>query len=159
MTPQSLLQLLHDDLEPWAKARRAEVSLAADAYDVMEILYNRPGAMRIILHWGGDDAQGSTGQEGVVTHRIDVVVARPHGLPQEKGDMLVKSTHGAAPMLTMLEDVRQHLRGLPLPADFSNEGFLDYRGTEPLVTPEGVPLAAYRLKFALWAALDAPYDR
>lgn len=155
LTPADLLNTLRQHLAPWVAEHKGRLSLAKDPYHVIEILSEAPAGFRVILHWTGDEQLGDLPQQPLCTHQVDVILSFNLGLTAEPSAALVEARNNRPPLYGLLNDLRRRVLGCNYAPDISAE-YLMYRGTEPVVMPEGLPLAAYRIQFSLDAALPEP---
>lgn len=157
-TPAVLLLALQTDIEQWATEHTALVSIASDPFEVYEILAEGPARVRVILHWVGDkDDSGEKFDLGIVRNAIEVIISHNRGLQIRPGDSLLRGTDTRPSLVALLSSLRSRVRSLILPEDDATTRSFEYRGTDPVVTPEGLRLDAYRLHFEIWGSLpDEP---
>jgi len=155
--------LLHEDDQHtgWATANKAIVSIAGDPFEVYEILAEGPRGFRVILLWEGDDDQPQGGTSyGITENRIEVTLSGNRGLSLKPGDNLHRdSPDGRPALVTLLASLRREIRSIRFADDGSSSAALEYRGSAPVVTPEGVRLDAYTLRFAITTDIGAVEDR
>lgn len=152
-SPDALTRLVRDDLEGWDAPQAAKVSIAKDPWHVLEILADSPRGLRFIVHWAGEEALGEEPAAPLETQRVEVIVAFALGLRSTPDAALVENQPDRPSLLKTVAAVKRRVLEMQFAADAS-EGLFRYRGTEPVETPEGVPLAAYRLRFELDTAMD-----
>lgn len=150
LEPDHLLNLLEEDLTPWVKELRGLLSVAADPWNFLELLAESPQGWRGVLHWDGDEALSENALGGCfVKNRFSFGVTCQKGLSARAEQALHKVRPGGAPSLLKLVGLaRLRLRTFAFPADVS-ERFVRYAGCDPVVLPDGTPLAGYRLRFEL----------
>ncbi len=152
-TPEKILQELRADLEPWARDHAGLVTLARDPYHFLELLAESPAGWRIVLHWDGEDNTGDNAQAGAFcAQRLSLGISANLGLTAKPNEALVTPTASRAALLRLVADTRDRVRGYTWP-DRTTSRYLLYRRALPVVLPEGVPLAAYKLDFELIIAL------
>lgn len=152
-TPEKLLLELRADLEPWAAARKGSISLATDPYHFLELLAESPAGWRIVLHWDGEDNTSDNAQAGAFcAQRLSLGITANLGLTAKPNESLVKKTASREALLRLVADTRDRVRGYVWP-DVTTSRYLLFRRALPVVLPEGVPLAAYKLDFELIIAL------
>lgn len=153
LKPNDIVLALRDHLEPSVKSARGIVSIANDAFQVLELLGESPAGFRVVLLWEGDT--DATGQPlaGIVAHAIAVVISNNRGLRVWNGENLHRDTVAGPSLLTRLSEIRTLLLRYRFPEGVTDECLL-YLGTQPEVTPEGLPLDAYRMRFRLNASID-----
>jgi len=158
--PEQIIRPLRDDLAEFA-AGWGHVSLAADPFNVYELLTQGPHGALIVCHWAGDDHQASDYRVPVVRGQIEIYVGRNKGLRLEPGSQLVEEdTDGEHALFRIVSDVRDRVRlfDFEAAADVAPEQtdkHAHYRGAAPVPMPDGIPLAAYRLNFGLFHSLPA----
>jgi hypothetical protein len=152
LEPDTLLTLLEDDLTPWVKELKGLLSVAADPWNFLELLAESPVGWRGVLHWDGDENRMDHPDSGCyVRNRFSFGVTCQQGLTAKPLQSLHKARPGGAPaLLRLVALARLRIRSFAFPADVS-ERFVRYAGTEPVILPDGVPLAGYRLRFELTA--------
>lgn len=153
LKPNDIILALRDHLDPHVRPAKGITSIAGDAFHVLELLGESPVAWRVILLWEGDD--DATGQPlaGIVRHTISIVISHNRGLRVWNGENLHRDTAAQPSLLTRLAEIRALVLRFRFPAEITDETLL-YLGTQPEVTPEGLPLDAYRMRFQLHAAID-----
>ena len=155
LTTDQLLRFIRDSIKPWVAARRGAVSIAADPWNVLEILGTRPGGFRVVVLWAGDKKRGEHEEAGVVDHNVQIVTSMGRALTREPGQHLADGASGAEPLYKLIGELRETLRGLQFP-DGVTEGALNYLGTDSFTTPEGLAIDAYVSTFQLGAYLPQP---
>ncbi len=149
-TPDVLTRLVRDHLKGLRIAgMKPEISVAKDPWHVMEILMISPRGLRLVVHWGGEDPLGDEPAAPLSTQRVDAIVGYALGLKATADAALIENAAERPSLLKIVADVRQRVLSMAFGAADASEGMFRYRGAEPVETPEGVPLAAYRLKFEL----------
>ena len=158
MQPQQILKPLRASLEDFSQGW-GHVSLAEDPFNVFEQLTAGPHGTLIVLHWDGDEPAGQTRQSPFVRNRLEVYVGRNKGLSLDPGDTLVnRDFDGEKPLFELVSDVREHIRSFdyndqPEVPDTMHERSLSYGGTQSVILPSGLPMAAQKLTFNLITSL------
>jgi hypothetical protein len=148
-----ILDRLKETVEAWAKGHQATVSIALDSFNVLEILAESPTGMRVILHWAGDKNPSDILQAAIARNEIEVILTYNLGLTLRPDLALIKGTTTRPSLLRALSDLRSLILSLAYP-DEQTLVYCVYVGTEPFITPEGMPLAAYRMHFQLDSAVN-----
>ena len=153
-TPAELLDLYKTDLEAWCAENKAQLSLARDPYHVLELLAQSPAGMRLILHWAGDDNAGEQDEAIGSVNRLEVILSYNLGLTAKPDLALLQAQVDRPALLTLISVVRNRVLSLYV-IDAETGARLSARsaGCETVTTPDGIPLAAYKLKFEFDAAL------
>ncbi|HPA20949.1 MAG TPA: hypothetical protein PLU30_24585 [Verrucomicrobiae bacterium] len=144
-----LMRLIAGRLAPWCEARSANHRVAGDVWHALDILAASPLGLIAVLYWGGDDDNGQ--EMGLCVQDIRLVLSRNKGLGVDPGANLTGSAAKEA-LYALVDDLRAWMRGGAFPANATSQA-LDYRGTSPFVMPEGAPLDAYEMRFAITAAI------
>jgi hypothetical protein len=165
MTPEAIITKVRDALNTWGGDKGARVSLARDPFDVLELLTVGPMEALICLSWGGDElfdlglgeTDAGTDDDNVspaATQILEVTVGQGLGLNVVKDWRLIAGKGNRPGVLARVNAVRAHILSLLLPNDETTLRRFSYRGCDPWSTPDGVPLAAFKLKFGLVAAVE-----
>jgi hypothetical protein len=154
LSPAAVLNHLRAELKPWAESAgvRAQLSIARDPFEVIEVLGANPPGLQIVLIWEGDEDFLNIPEAGIIRHRLAVVVSMNRGLRLWRGENLATAYGNQPALLERVDEVRQRCRLLRFPPEVTDQILL-YKGADPEVTPDGLPLDAYRLRFHLTAAL------
>jgi hypothetical protein len=156
MSPAALLRHLHAELEAYASANGGELSVAGDAFHVLELLQGGPGRWRLILQWAGDRPLDERGRDGLVRNQLKLIVGVPTGMRKDPGAALVFERYNEEPILDRWHDLRALILGRQWPLNGTQqEVMLQYGGSKPLIAPNGVPMAAYEGTFTLVTQLTA----
>lgn len=150
-----ILEKLYCAIEKWGEPHKASVSIARDPFHVLEILAENPQGFRVIVHWAGDENASDIMERPLADHKIQIVFSYNLGLTAKPDLALIQGQQNRPALYKLLDDLRALVLGLAFP-DFETAEYCIYTGTEPVVTPDGIPLAAYRLKFHLIAAVAVP---
>jgi hypothetical protein len=157
-TPAQILALYQADLKVWARDNKATLSIARDPYHVLELLAETPAGLRLILHWNGDAPVGDQEEAIGSNNNIEVVLSYNMGLMAQPDAALVTAQPNRPALLKLVSDVRERVLSLGVTDAETGAGLsARYAGCETVATPEGIPLAAYKLKFEFDAALP-DYD-
>ena len=137
-------------VDNFAQGLQGKVSIARDPYNVFELLAANPAGYLIIMHWAGDQQINEVFTIPLLRHRLEFIIARNLGMTAKPDQALLDTIASQPPLFQNVDDLRTLLMSLQV-QDPSTGGNLEYIGTEPVVTPEGVTLAAYRLIFGFRA--------
>lgn len=152
LSPADIITKLQTQLAAWVTAKKGLLSIAEDPWHVLELLAETPVGFRVILHWAGDRNAADDIDDGIDNHTVEVIVSKNRGLAAKRGDHLVEPRAGVA-LLVLVGQVKAKIKGsFALWEQEITQGEIEYRGCEPVTTPEGVPLDAYRLSWSLLAA-------
>lgn len=149
-TPDRLTRLVRDALKGLnAEGAQPTISVAKDPWNVIEILTDAPRGVRLVVHWAGEEALGDEPAAPLVTQRIEVIVGYALGLRAGVDAALVENLENRPALLRLVALVRERVLAMTFTDAYASEGIFRYRGCDPVETPDGVPLAAYRLRFEM----------
>jgi hypothetical protein len=159
MRPDQILESVKNDLDAWAAAltgAKARISVAKDPWNALELLVQGPAGLIVVIHWAGDEGNGRTG-DPKADNTLEVIVGYNLGLTLPLDQALFKSTVDRPSLLKYVNDVRARLLTIQFPADETIQTTF-YAGCEPVVAPQGIPLAAYRIRARLDAIVETEED-
>jgi len=154
-----MLALFRARLETWTRNNRALLSIAKDPWNALEMLAEAPAGLRVILNWSGDAAAGNLdGGEFGSVNNVEVIVSYNLGLTAKPDAALLSAQPNRPALLRCVSEIRECILSLGVEDEASDELVSPgYVGCEPVITPEGIPLAAFRLRFTFVAAFP-DYD-
>ena len=167
MKINTLVQYVHSGFEAWAAANKARLFVARDPFDVLEQLFAGPrGLLLCVAYAGGrveDTALGEDDADGTriyptARERIEITVGHGLNLDAARDWRLMLGTTARTGLLEHVNAIRALALSFVFPDQGDSIQRLSYEGIEPLTTPEGFPLAAFRLSFNLLAAVDVDED-
>jgi len=141
-------------LKDWAKQQpgNMQVHRATDPWNAVELLCQGPTEYRAVVVYAGDEAAGTDMPFSLITeHRWDVYVTLPLGLHMDPASVLTQGTPARPALLRMVDELKGFCLALRWPEDLT-ETLMKYGGSEGATLPDGLPIAAYRLRFSLVAA-------
>ena len=153
MRIDEIVAAMQADLLPWVTTQKGKLSIAKDLWNVLEILCQGPQGLQVIVAWAGDSEEGGQDQEPLSTNNLEVVIGYNLGLDAAPDAGLVKSTVARPSLLKLVDDLRAHVLTLQFPEDETSQ-FLAYGGTVPVTMPNGIPLAAYRIRTRLTTKVE-----
>jgi hypothetical protein len=150
LEPLDLLKLLEADLTPFVADRKGLLSIAAEPWDFLELLAERPNGWRAVLLWEGDDNTQDNALAGrFLKNTFSIGITCQKGLAVKAGEYLLKTrADGGLALLALVAEIRARVGSYIFPDNVSDRYPL-YLGTAPLTLPDATPLAGYRLRFAL----------
>lgn len=150
----NIFALLKDALRPFVETTKKGVfSTAGDQLEVLQLLGESPGRFRVILAWEGEETIGQH-SSGIVQHEIHVIVSHNRGLSILRGENLSVRRADDPSLMALTNEVRDLVRSLVLP-NLRTSKLFEYGGAKAVVV-EGTPIDAYRLTFAIKAAIPEP---
>lgn len=160
MSTLQILTLLHGDLDPFVSQHGGQLSVSGTYVETLEVLTAGPRGFLCILEWLGEDNPSDANQAyiGIMRQEIGIYIAIHPGLPLRRGESLWLSADGRT-LLERTAQVRDRIRQIRLEDDQGSTREFDYRGSRQVLTPDGLPLRAYRLEFHIHNALPDPAYR
>lgn len=149
MTTAQILRCVHKDLSRIVVPPEGQLSVAAHYVETLDLLTSGPRGFLVILEWAGEESKTQDEQAlGVTKTEIGIYVAANPGLPVQPGSNLWLSKDGTT-LLDRVEAIRERVRSIELIEDGSTTREFDYQGARQVLTPDGLPLRAFRLEFTL----------
>jgi hypothetical protein len=162
LRPDQILLMLKGDLDAWAPTCKAtlgvlpKIRVAQEEWEMISLLCQSPQGFQIVLSWAGDKNTSETPRNGNIgLERISVVMSRNPGMSQQPSESVYVDKEHEASFLRLINAVRYRLLGCVFPTD-DTENLMRFDTTEPVTTPEGVTLAAYRMFFEMHCAIPTP---
>jgi hypothetical protein len=151
-SPDELVRAVDARLAAWTvPGYKIARYLAKDPWHPYEIIAAGPRGLCVILKWSGAVAFGDDEAEDLTLarQRLELFLSWNFGLAAKPEQAL---TLGDGERPSLLKTVALLIRRVR-EMDFKNESdvarFFKWKATEEVVTPEGVPLAAYKITFEL----------
>ena len=140
-------------LGEWARLQpgRMSVHRATDPWNAVELLCQGPQDFRLVLVYDGDQPRGEDPFSLLCEHRWDLYITMPLGLHADPAAVLTQGTPRRPALLRMLDELRAFCLALRWPEELTDT-LMRYGGSESATLPDGLPLAAYKLRFTLTAA-------
>lgn len=151
-----ILTTVEAALQTWAATYKGDAEVAGDAAHAFAILAAKPAGVRAIVWIGSETKRGEHEEASVVDCSLNVIITRGKSLKLRLGDTHVSTTGGNHPLIDLVEEARDVVRGISLPTD-ETEVTLDYKGFEYLADTEG-PIDGYQLNFSIGNLMGAPSD-
>lgn len=154
MKTTDILRLVHRDLKPYVEDDLGgRLSVSGTYVETLEVLTTGPRGFLCIMEWLGEDSFAEDNQPyiGVVRFELGIYVAVNPGINgggARPGEGLWLSESGRT-LLDRVEQVRARVREIRLEHDETHSREFDYRSCRQVLTPDGLPLAAYRMEFGL----------
>lgn len=157
LTPRAILKQLEAHLQDFVKRNGGRLDVAASEAHAFVILANAPTGWNCILNYGGDENVGEW-DSGQANATIEVIVQQAAGLDVRPGANLWDSVGGRMPLFEIASRVRARLRTAS-PTGGEQGDTLEYRGWDKLALPDGTPLPAVRLRFAIQVAIPTEEEQ
>jgi hypothetical protein len=150
LTVAALMLLLRNDVTAWAKPLGGTVSVASERFNALELLQQQPGAMRVVISYGGWKKRGDYEETRAVDHTFKFCISTARVLTAIAGDGMIVPVAGKTPLFELTDKLSAKLRAIELP-DGSTEGTLDLIECGEVTTPEGTRVDAYEITATLGA--------
>ena len=147
-----ILTKLYDACSTWGATQKATVSIARDPFHVLELLAENPAGFRIIVHWAGDENPSDQMEFPLADNKLEIIFSYNLGLSAKPDLALIQGQQNRPSLYKLLDGLRAMVLAIAFPVE-ATAIYCQYTGTEPFITPDGIPLAAYRLKFHLLSAV------
>lgn len=150
----ALLNTVQAALQTWAATYGGTAEVAGDAVTAFQVLANKPQGVRCVVWLSAEEKRGEFEEASMVDERLQVIVSRGRTMKLRLGDSQVNSIAGETPLIDLVEEARDVVRGISLPAD-ETEVTLDYQGFDFVRDSEG-PQDAYQLSFSVGNLMGVP---
>jgi len=154
-----ILLAIKADLDAWARSLGGTVSLASDAFNVLEVLAEGPARWRGTILWRGKEVAG---QEIVHTtmggHTFSVIITAQHGAESTSAKSLYEGTAQRLPLMTIAEMLASRALAWRFPTNLIQHGFIYHVETQLYDPPADFALHAYDIKFRFRALAQIPAD-
>jgi len=159
VTTDKLTAALVRVLAEWARQQPGNMTVhrATDPWNAVELLCQGPTDYRVVVEYAGDEPQGDGPFSLISEHRWDVYLAVPLGLHADPAHVLTHGTPARPALLRMLDELKAFCLCLRWPEELT-ESLMKYGGSEGATLPDGLPLAAYRMRLLLTAATATALD-
>lgn len=151
----AILQALHADLDTYVTAEKGQLTISGTYVETLDLLSANPSGFLCIMEWLGEENPDEQGYIGVMSQEIGIYVSINPGLPSQRGKALWTSPGGKT-LLEHINRIRDRVREIRLPDDEETDREFNYRECRQVVTPDGIPLRAYRLLFRMHNAIKDP---
>jgi hypothetical protein len=151
-SPDELLKAMDANVAQWKEAgQKITRFISKDPWHPYEIIATGPQGLCVIFHWSGADALGGEEVEGLTlaTQKLEVFLSFNLGLTAQPSAALTQGTDARPSLLKLVGLLQRRIRSMDFRGETDVRRFFRWSGTEPVVTPDGIPLAAYKLKFEL----------
>lgn len=140
-------------LDVWCRTKGGVAVVASDPFEMLGMLQNKPGGLRAVVMFTGENKRGEYEEAGFVDRNFAIVVSRGRALTLEPGASLTVGSANGDPLFDLAESARDVIRGLSFDAE-TTEVTPNYTGTEALAV-DGKRLDAYQLNFQIGTQLPA----
>jgi hypothetical protein len=157
----TILRAIHDDLQPFVETQlKGKLSISGTYVETLDVLSVSQSGFLCIMEWLGEASTSEEGQPyvGVVRNEVGIYLAINPGLPIKRGQALWLSDTGHT-LLERCNQIRDRVREIVLPDNEDTSREFDYRECRQVVTPDGIPLRAYRLAFGIFNSIPDPEYR
>lgn len=148
-TIPQIIAAFFEDVSNWARQNAGTPFLARDPAEPYELIAGMgPNDFRVVVNWAGDKEFGGNMMNHLDRHTIEVWIGRSRGLAADPNRTLIYPDGNKRALLDLVEDCKQRVLQLKFPAVLTRK-YTSYVGTEPVTTPDGLSMAAYKLGFTL----------
>jgi hypothetical protein len=144
-----IIRAFYEDVVKWARENAGTAFLARDPAEPYEIIAGMgPNDFKVVVNWAGDKEFGGNVMNHLDRHTIEVWIGRGRGLAADPNRTLVYPDGQKKALLDLVESCKQRVLELKFPVEVTRK-YTAYVGTEPVTTPDGISMAAYKLSFTL----------
>lgn len=148
-TISQIIRAYFEDISQWARQNGGTPFLARDPAEPYELIAGMgPSDFRVVVNWAGDKEFGGNVLQHLDKHSIEVWIGRGRGLAADPNRSLVYSDGQQKALLDLVEACKQRVLEMKFPAEVTRK-YTVYMGTDPVTTPDGISMAAYKLSFNL----------
>ena len=136
----------------WAKENGGKPFLARDPAEPYELIAGMgPNDFRVVVSWAGEQDFGGNIKHHLDRHRIEIWIGRSRGLAADPNKQIVNQDGNKPALLDLVESAKQRVLEMRFPREITRE-HTQYVGTDSVTTPNGIPMAAYKITVTLDAA-------
>lgn len=148
-TITDIVKIYANDLAKWTLENGGTPFMARDAAEPYERIAGMgPNDFRVVVMWAGDKGFGGNLKQHLDKHQIEIWIGRGRGLAADPNAGLVQPDKSRKALLDLVEEAKQRVMEIRFPREITRE-HSEYIGTEPVTTPDGIPMAAYKITVAL----------
>lgn len=150
-----ILQAMKVDLAGYLPELKGNVVVARDPLHALDLLCEAPDGFSAVLNWDGETTAESR-INGVCESRFRIVLVANTALHDEQDKTLFEKRGSKRSVLGMVSAVLERALAWRFPANLVHEQRVFYSGCDPVTGPEGLPRAAYALRFSFYYPLVMP---
>lgn len=148
-TLSQIIRTYFENVSQWALQHGGTAFLARDPAEPYELIAGMgPNDFRVVVNWAGDKEFGGNVLQHLDRHTIEVWIGRSRGLAADPNRSLVYADGQQKALLDLVEACKQRVLELKFPKEVTRK-YTVYVGTDPVTTPDGISMAAYKLSFTL----------
>jgi hypothetical protein len=148
-TISQIIRAFFEDVSRWAREHGGIPFLARDPAEPYELIAGMgPTEFKVVLNWAGDKEFGGNVLQHLDKHTIEVWIGRGRGLAADPNKSLVYADGQKQALLDLVESCKQRVLELRFPREVTRK-YTVYVGCDPVTTPDGISMAAYKLSFTL----------
>jgi hypothetical protein len=152
LTILQIVKVYADDIAAWARSVGGTCVFARDPLEPWELIAGMgPNEFRVVVNWAGDSEFGGNVMQHLDRHTIEIWLARTRGLERERDKQILQASGTTPALLDLVEAAKQRVLELKFAGTITRK-YTAYKGTVPVTTPEGIPMAAYKISVTLDAA-------
>lgn len=158
VNPNDLLARFFQDLQPWVESQKGTCHLAVDELHALTLLNESPAGWRVIVSWDGEENLSEVADIFMVEQRVTVFVSSDPGLTADPDKNLAFASATRSALLDLVADVRKRVQSQTWDGGTTAQ-YWRYQGAAVARLPNGIPLRAYRMTFAIDTTQPAVTDR
>ena len=149
LTITEIVKAYAEDIGAWAKERGGKAFFARDPAEPYELIAGMgPNDFRVVVMWAGDKEFGGNILQHLDKHTIEIWIGRSRGLAADPNGQIVYPAGDKPALLDLVESAKQRVLEMLFPRESTRE-HSQYAGTDPVTTPSGIPMAAYKITVTL----------
>lgn len=150
-----ILTAMKTDLASHLPSLLGHVVVSRDPMHALELLVEAPNGFSAILNWDGETTAESR-MNGVCESKFRIVLVSNTSLEDEQDNSIFQSDGTQRSVLGLVSAVLARALAWRFPAKLMHEETVSYIGCDPVSGPEGLPRAAYALRFSFYYPLVMP---
>jgi len=152
LTITQIVRVYFNDIAKWAREVGGKAFFARDPAEPYELIAGM-GAndFRVVVNWAGDQEFGGNRLHHLDRHKIEIWIGRTRDLQADPNGQILNAAGAKPALLDLVEAAKQRVLELQLPREITREHTI-YVGTDPVTTPAGISMAAYKITVTIDAA-------
>lgn len=147
MTIREQAKAVVEALRDWARENKGTVSVASDQVHALELIRVKPGGVRVVLLFEGENPRGEWTELGKVDRGFKVVLSAGRGFRVGEGENLTEGSAGGRPVFDLAEEARELVRALRFETSGDAEDAVPRYAGIGAFRVEGFILDAYEVRF------------
>lgn len=158
MTAAALLGAVLADLQTFATANKGKGVLAKDPFHALQILCTAPAGFHLVVQDDGEaPTPGTDETDPIHDLSFSLFASFNIGLKADPAEDLLEDRGDRPSLVKLCGEITDRVmtKGHATGADPADKIHAVFITRDPVTTPDGIPLAAYRLRFKITYALPA----